>query len=256
MLYRTEDERLAGLATWVRRGLELGEKVIYTEGPHRPEDSLFAVLEARGVDVAAAVRDGNLAVLPVEEFYPPEGQRVVVERALAEGFAAVRISAEAGVALAVLSPDAVHGVELQIDELARTRPVHAMCQYAQATTTGARLEDSVALHEAGVCQSTFAARQDLDGLALRGEIDSTNTDVFAAVLTVGVRTASRVLWLDLAEVIYLDAGSCWRLEDATRSFRTAGGHVLLVAPQPPVERTLRLMEVDELPGVHIVGREQ
>jgi hypothetical protein len=110
LLHRTEGERLAGLTAWVRRGLELGEKIIYTELPLMPEDALVPVLEAWGIDVAAAVRDGQLVVLPPEEFYPPAGQRVVVERALAEGFPSVRISAEVRAALSVLSPSAVHGV--------------------------------------------------------------------------------------------------------------------------------------------------
>jgi anti-anti-sigma factor len=256
LLHRTEDERLDGLTAWVRRGLELGEKVIYTEAPSRFDDSLFAVLRARGVDVAAAVCDGNLAVLPVEEFYPRDGQRVVVDRALAEGVASVRISAEARAALTILTPDAVRGVEEEINELVHTQPVNAMCQYEQATTTGAWLDDAVALHLTGVRQSTFATSQDLDGLALHGEIDTTNTDVFAAVLTAATCKASRVLWLDLADVTYLDAGACGRLDDATRTFRAAQGRVLLVAPQPAMERTLRMLDVDALPGVHLLAGER
>jgi hypothetical protein len=63
LLHRTEGERLAGLTAWVRRGMELGEKIIYTELPLMPEDALAPVLEARGVDVAAAVRDGQLKII-------------------------------------------------------------------------------------------------------------------------------------------------------------------------------------------------
>jgi anti-anti-sigma factor len=220
---------------------------------HRSEDGLFALLTERGVDVADAVCNGSLVVLPVEEFYPPEGQRVVVERALAEGFASVRISAEARAALSILSPGAVHGVERQISELVRTGSVHAMCQYEQATTSGTWLDDAVAQHLTGVHQSTFSTSSDLDGLALQGEVDATNTDVFASVVTAAGSTAPHVLWLDLAELTYLDAGSCWRLDDATRAFRAAGGHVLLVAPRPQVQRTLQMLEVDELPGMHVLG---
>jgi hypothetical protein len=55
------------------------------------------------------------------------------------------------------------------------------------------------------------------------------------------------------ELSYLDAGSCRRIDDATRAFRAVGGHVLLVAPQPPVEHTLRIMEVGALPGMHLLG---
>ena len=102
-------------------------------------------------------------------------------------------------------------------------------------------------------QSTFSSSQGLDGLALHGEVDATNTDVFTAVLSAASRHRSRVLWVDLGGVSYVDAGSCWRLDDATRGYRSSGGHVVLVAPQPPVELTMRMLEVDELLGMHLVG---
>src|SRR4051795_6211957 len=273
-LHRTEDEQLAGLTDWVRRGLDLGEKVICPEMPRRPADSLLVVLEAGGVDVAAAVREGRLSVLPVEVFYDAEGLAAVVDRALAEGFVGVRMAAEQRAALTVLSPAAHRVVEQQMDELVRTRPVHTLCQYAEAGTTGSRLADVVAVHRSGVFQASFATTRDLDGLALHGEIDGTNTDVFEAVLAAAGRRAARglwvnpgegappgaravrVLWLNLAEVAHLDAGGCWRLDDATRTFRIAGGHVLLIAPQPPVELIMQLMEVDELPGMHVLAGER
>jgi anti-anti-sigma regulatory factor len=252
-LHRTENEQLAGLTDWVRRGLDAGGKVICTEMPRRPADSLLAVLEASGVDGSAAVRDGRLAVLPVEVFYAVEGLATVAERALAEGFTGVWMSAERRAALTVLSPATHLVVEQQMDALVQTRPVHTLCQYAQPGMPGAQLADVVAVHRSGVCQATFASTRDLDGLALHGDIDDSNSDVFEAVLAAAPRSVDRVLWLDLAEVSHLDAGGCWRLEDATRAFRIAGGHVLLIAPQPPVELMMQLMEVDELPGVHVLA---
>ncbi|MGY1730412.1 MEDS domain-containing protein [Geodermatophilus sp. SYSU D01045] len=252
-LHRSEDEQLTGLTAWVRRGLDLGEKVVCTGSPRRPVDALVAALDGRGADATAAVRDGRLAVLTAEDFYGAESHATVVDRALAEGFAGVRMAADEPAWLSALDPAAHRVVEQQMDELVCTRPVHTLCQYPHAGTAGSRLEDVLAVHRSGVHEATFATTRDLDGLALHGEVDGTNADVFEAVLATASRGASRVLWLDLAEVTHLDAGSCWRLEDATLGFRLAGGHVLLVAPQPPVELMLQLMEVDELPGVHVVA---
>jgi anti-anti-sigma factor len=254
LLHATEADRLDGVAAWVRRGLALGEKVVLTDGSLDPA-CLFAVLEARAVDGVAAARDGRLAVLSLDEFYPPEGQHVVVDRALAEGFPAVRISAEVPAALTGASPQAHRGFELRMNEMMRTRPVAAMCQYPRSTTTGARLRQTVAVHLAGVRESVLATGGDERGLVLRGEVDVTNSDVFTAVLAGASTTSSRVLCLDLAEVTYIDAGSCWRLDDATRRFPSAGGQVLLVDPQESVERTMRLLELDELPGIRLVGGE-
>src|SRR3954470_23605223 len=114
-LHRTEDEQLAGLTDWVRRGLDLGEKVICTEMPRRPADSLSVVLEAGGVDVAAAVREGRLSVAPVGVVYAAEGHAAVVDRALAEGFAGVWMAGTEPAALTVLSRAALRVVEQQMD---------------------------------------------------------------------------------------------------------------------------------------------
>jgi len=253
LVHRSEEERRTGLSAWVRRGLERGDKVVYTEGRVAPAETLLAVLESRGVDGAAAVRDGSLAVLQPEEFFPAEGQRVVVERALAEGFASVRMAAETRAALSVLSPTAYWLVEQGMAELVRTMPVRLRELEADPEPRRPLQDDVVAVHLAGVRQATFTTDQDLDGLVLRGEIDLTNAEVFTAVLTAATRSPSRVLWLDLAEVTYVDAHGCRQLEDATQAFRAAGGHVLLVAPTPPVERILRLLECDELPGMHVLA---
>jgi hypothetical protein len=78
--------------------------------------------------VAAATAEGRLEVLPLAEFYPPEGQVTVIERAPAEGFARVRMSAEARAALTFVPEPAHAAFEAAMDELCRTRPVSAMCQ--------------------------------------------------------------------------------------------------------------------------------
>jgi anti-anti-sigma regulatory factor len=253
LLHGSEEQRRADVAAWVRRGLELGEKVLYTQVPDRPADSLVAVLEPRGVDAGAAVREGRLVVLPPADFFLPEGPGRAVERALAEGFPAVRMSAEAGAAQTVVSAAVRRWFEQGVDEQVRTRPVHALCQYAQATTTGQALDDVVAFHLLGVRQESFSTGWDGDGLVIRGEVDPTNTGVFAAALAAAARIAFRVLRLDLTGLDYLDAGSCWRLDDVTRRFRAAGGQVVLVGPPPAVERTMRLLDIDELPGVYLAG---
>lgn len=250
MLYDGERERRAGLAAWVRRGLELGEKVLCTEPPGEP---LLAVLEAGGVDVAAAVRDGRLGVLAVEQFSAPEGPRGVVERALAEGFPAVRLSGDVRTARTALSAADYRESERQMDELVRTRPVSVMCQYACSTTTGGELEDIVGVHLTGVHESTLTTGGNGDVLVVSGEIDAANADVFAALLAGAHHAVSRALYLDLTGVTYLDAGAGRRLTGATLQFRAAGGQVLLMGPPPPVERILRLLDLEALPGMQLVG---
>lgn len=66
-------------------------------------------------------------------------------------------------------------------------------------------------------------------------------------------TATRAVWLDLEAVEFVDAAACRTLTVATRRFRDRGGQVLLVGPQPAVEQTPRLLDLDELPGLEVVG---
>jgi anti-anti-sigma factor len=254
LLHDTEAERLAGLTAWVCRGLERDEKVIYAETPDLPPaQSFLGVLAGRGVDVAAATAEGRLAVLPLAEFYPPDGQVTVIERALAEGFGRVRMSAEARAALTFLPERAYTGFEATMDELCRTRPVSAMCQYDRRTTTGARLRQAVAIHLVGVRQGRLRTSPDGQGIALTGQIDVANADTLAATLQAATNTATRVVWLDLEALEFLDAAACRALTVATRRFRERGGQVLLVAPQPAVEQTLRLLDLDQLPGLDVIG---
>lgn len=156
LLHGSEAERLAGLTAWVRRGLECDEKVIYTETPNLPwAQSFLGILEERGIDVATATAGGRLAVLPLAEFYPPEGQVTVIDRAPAEGFRQVRMSAEARAALTFVPKSAYAGFEATMDVLCRTRPVSAMYQYERRTTRGARLREAVTVHLVGVRQATL-----------------------------------------------------------------------------------------------------
>ncbi len=256
LLHASESERLAGLTAWVRRGLDRDEKVVCTEAADiAPERSLLAVLADRGVDVTAATTDGRLQVLPLDDFYSPAGPRVIVDRALAEGFDGVRLTAEAAAALSVLSDDAYLNVERDAEQLCRTRPVSALCQYERCTTVGARLCEVVAVHS-DVRQSHLSVGADAHGTILAGQIDTANADMFAAALQAATSTADRVLWLDLGGVEFMDAAACGVLAAVTRGFRDVGGYVLLVTPQPSVERTLRLLDFDQLEGVEVIGVEQ
>ncbi|MGR6964056.1 MEDS domain-containing protein [Geodermatophilus sp. URMC 61] len=255
LLHESAAERQAGVAAWVQRGLDLGEKVLYAEGPDEGKGSLTAALEAHGVDAATAVADGRLALVPLAEFYPSDGQRLVVDRALAEGFPAVRMSVGALAAVTVLSPGHYLTVERRMDELVRSLPVSALCQYARSVTTGPALRGAVGVHVAGVREAYFATGAGELGLVLRGEADAGNAEVLEAAVTAFTDVPPRVLYLDLAELSFIDVAACRALAHGSWGFRACGGQVLLVAPPSPVERTLRLLELSDLPGFRLIGRD-
>jgi anti-anti-sigma factor len=257
LLHRSESDRLARLAAWVRRGLDQGEKVVCAEGCAEAGNSLLGHLRARGIDVDAAAAEGRLELLPLDVFYPPGGQDVVVDRALDEGFPALRMSAEADSARAVLTAEAYKDVESRIDRLCRTRPVSAMCRHSRRSTTGPHLRDVVAMHVAGVRDPAFSSGGDGSELVLRGEVDIANVDVLAATLGAALDAAMSsgrdVVRLDLAGVDFLGVSACRTIVDESAAFRVAGGRLVLAGSPPGVHRVLKLVGLHGVPGLELLA---
>jgi anti-anti-sigma factor len=254
LLYGSEAERLSALAAWARRGLENDEKVIYTEARETPpERSVVRLLQDDGIDVASATAEGRLVVRPVAEGFPPGGQAGMLERALAEGYRGLRLSAEASSILTVM-PQAAHiGVERDFDRLCRTYPLSAMCQYEQRVIAGDRLQDVTSSHLSGGIRQRALSTAQRDGhLVLAGEIDVSNNDILTCVLRAAAEQASQTLRLDMSRVEFIAAAGCRALDDGTLRFRRHGGQVLLIEPKPWVERILRLARVDRLERIELI----
>lgn len=260
LLHHSEPERSSQLAAWVRRGLENDEKVVYAEVDGRSEEgSLLAVLRGNGVDAVAAAAEGRLSVIPPPEFYHPAGgQLPVIERALAEGYRGLRIAAEASTALTYLTWPAYMAIEREIDEITRTHPLSAMCQYEQASTVNDHLSDVVASHLTGIREWLFSTGDGDGELILAGEIDVSNEELLACALRAATSRASaspapETFRLNLARVDFLSAGACRTIAEGTRQFRDGSGTVLLVGSQPPIASVLRLSGLAELDGIKLIG---
>jgi anti-anti-sigma factor len=262
LLHGSESERWSDLAAWVRRGLENDEKVIYAEaGGTRPERSVMRILRDKGIDADAAASEGRLTVTPLLESCPPQGPEwlaEMVDRALAEGYRGLRISAEASAALTVMPEDAHSEVERSVDRLCRTHRLSALCQYDQARTVGDLLQDAASSHACGsIRQGALHIAQHDDRLVLVGEIDLSNQEVLACAVRAAADRTSGALRLDLSQVDFLGAAGCHALHDGTIDFRAQGGRVQFIAPKPRIERVLRLagivrlehVELTVLPGI-------
>ncbi len=255
LLHRSESERLSSLEAWVRRGLQRHEKVIYGEDSARAEHPFVQVLQQRGVDVATAAAEGQLTVLGPEEFYPPGGKRQMIESALAEGFPAVRLSAESRTALSVMPPETHDGFEAQMNELCRAYPVSALCQYEQAATTGTRLRRVAAAHAEGIRTAQLTTDVSDGGLAIGGEIDMSNEALLVAALRTVTAAAEDGFRLDLSGVAFLGAAGCRAVLRGTEPYRRQGGRVVLAAARPPVEHLLRIVGIDQVPGIALAARD-
>lgn len=255
LLHACEDERLTGLTSWVSRGLNQGEKIFYAEDAVAPDDSVVAALRRRGVDLDRAVSDGRFTLMPVAGSSPAESPESVVRRALSEGFRAVRVSGEASAARTIHSAEDHARQEWIMEELCRTLPVSALCQYPLPLIEGALLDEVVSEHSTGVREGAFSTYRDGSGLALGGEIDLTNGDVFAATVRAAFRTEEAVVWLDFSRVRFIDVAACRTLARASKGFRNAGGQLRVVRPGRSMRWILRLLEIDRLPGFEVIGDE-
>jgi PAS domain-containing protein len=104
-LYNTEQEHRLLLTQYIRKGLEDKEKVIYVTDNHTPE-AVIGYLQGDGMEVEPYLRERQLVFLPVADVYIEEGVfhpdgiidflRAETQRALEQGFSALRVTGEMG----------------------------------------------------------------------------------------------------------------------------------------------------------------
>jgi anti-anti-sigma factor len=253
LLHRSEEERQSQVSSWVAHGLGRGEKVVYGQlefnDPHPP---IGAVLTAHGVDVDRALASGQLAVLPFDEFYHHEGQRRLVERALAEGYPRVRLSTETTAALAWLTDEAYAETEWALERLCSTGRASSLCQFA-ATDLELALGPVIAVHADGVRETRLSTRPDQQGIGVAGEVDHDNYRLLEVALQVATEAELGTFSVDLSGISFLDVGGCRALVLGTEDFRHRGGRLVLKRPRPRVWRTLQILGVDRLERLVILA---
>ncbi len=257
LVHGSEQQRRAGVAAWVRRGLELGAKILYIEPADVPsERSLIGVLQDHEIPADEAVQRGQLRVFTADDTaYSPAWQASAVEEALAEGYPTVRWSAEAETAWGVMSPSAHADVEWATDELCRTRPVSILCQYP-AGLSQATLQTVCAMHGDGVRESLLDISPIPGGIALAGEVDVSNERILrSALMAAGATTeiGRGCFVIDLSCLDFLDAAGARAFLTSTAAHRVSGGRVLLRAARPVVDRVLRLLDVHRAAGLVLEG---
>ena len=140
-LYKTEEEHRAILTPFLRRGLERGEKVLVILD-ERPVEAILDYLRADGLDPRPYLDRGQLVFLTSDETYLRDGtfdpDRMIAslkeetDRALAEGYTALRVTGEMTWALRGL-PGCERLVEYEV-KLRKFFPGSrclAICQYDQ-----------------------------------------------------------------------------------------------------------------------------
>jgi anti-anti-sigma factor len=256
LVHSSEQQRRAAVVPWVRRGLDLGAKILYIEPVDGPaERSLMDVLRTSDLDVGEAVGRGQLQVLPARgEAYDTTLRARCGADALAEGYPMVRCSGEASTAWSVMSSTAHANLEWATDELCRTRPLSILCQYS-ADLAPESLRTACAMHGGGVRESSLSAWPMPGGIALAGEVDVCNAALLRSCLmaAVSVEPGGGRFVVDLSWLTFLDVSGVRALLTGTSAHRLNGGSVVLRAAQPPVDRILDLLEIEREQGCMLQG---
>jgi anti-anti-sigma factor len=249
LLHHHETHRQARVVSWVREGLALGEKILYSSVPG---DLLVSVLTRWGADVAPAHRDGQIAVFPSEEVFPGGRQAELVQRALDEGYPGVRLFARADAGLTETDLEEYRALDRLTDELCARLPVTALCQLDAGSASAATQATVIRDHSGVVEDAQMRLSRRGPRLLLRGKVDVSSVDLLRQALgsACQVQTGPTTV-LDLSELTFVDVSGCRALVIGTEEHRRADGRMTIADTSGHVHKVLSLLGVDRLPGIEI-----
>lgn len=159
-LYKTEAEHRAVLTSFLRQGLEQGEKVIYLFD-HRVPETIHIYLKDGGLDLDPYLRRGQLLFLSAPETFLSQGKfepealislwQREIKKSAAEGFKGLRVSEEMTWALQPLSGvDRLIEYESQMNDFCRVENFLCLCQYDRRRFKPTLLKDVWVTHESAI----------------------------------------------------------------------------------------------------------
>jgi len=138
-MYETDEEHQAVIVSFLRQGLERGDKVLYIADVHTPEQ-VMEYLRQDGLPPEPYLTCGQLVIRTADDTYcrgggfDPDAMVALVreetQRAVAEGYAAMRGTGEMTWALSPLRDSRpLLDYEVKLDEFLPQQPYLALCQY-------------------------------------------------------------------------------------------------------------------------------
>ncbi|GAA2486183.1 MEDS domain-containing protein [Winogradskya humida] len=263
--YATDAERRRLAAAYVRCGLRDHHRVVHlAAAPGR--DEALADLAAAGIDVAPALRRGDLQVLIATDAYLDDSGAFDAERthhqwteavrsARRDGYAGLRALGDLTWAAAgAPGADRIGWFERQLNRVFADGYGMAVCTYDRRVCSRTLLSDVARAHPCTVTADP-AGREPLlrmirnaTGLRLSGEADLSNRDSLATLLghlleDTGTRP---VVTIDLADLRFADASTC---ELIVHTGRNADGRLRTIGARPQVQRLLTLVGGALVPGL-------
>ena len=247
-LYKEESQRRGQVEAWVRRGLEVGAKILCIEPSAEPTARSVSGWLRHQPDALEAMTSGQIEVVAASDrAYDLSWQASVTERALRR-YPCVRWTGEALTAWSLMSQGRHAEIEWATDAVCTSQPVSVLCQYPARVSVGV-LRSASAAHSAGLREALLRATPLPDGgLAVAGELDRSNQDVMRSVLLAATTTERDRFLVDLSGLRFLDVGGARALVAGTDAYRRNGGHVRLQL-SPRVDRLVRLLGLDRQRGI-------
>ncbi len=159
-IYETDEEHRAILTPYMRQGLERNEKVVYIVDA-RTAETVEEYLRQDGLDTRPFLDKGQLVILSVAEAYMRDGRfdpelmisllRHETDRALSEGYAALRVTGEMSWALKGLpGSERLIEYESKLNNFFPGSSCIAVCQYDRRRFTPELLLQVLATHPIAV----------------------------------------------------------------------------------------------------------
>jgi anti-anti-sigma factor len=242
---------------WIADALAHGEKVFYKDQStaHRGES---VIDELVGVG-AAARASGQLEIIDARQCHADtrgEHQALfqlnmaLVQRARHEGYPGVAMAVnEAARHVIAPDPEQLLAHERDLDRLTTEPGVRALCCYDLRTEEPGLLAQLAGVHYHGVDDVYWASEEWIGKLVVRGEIDLSNVDRFAAVLQAA--TADSVRIIDLAGVKFLSVAGSAALARVAEVLRGGGEQLVLVNVPPVVMRLLSVVDFTRRTGAEV-----
>jgi signal transduction histidine kinase len=174
-LYESEDERRRTLVAFFREGLTRHERCQYI-GAAADQEAFALALEEEGVPAERALARGALVFATQAETYRRSGRfdpddslalmEEVTDRALADGFAGLRVTGEASGPLPDELWPLVMRYEALLNERLGRRPFVGLCRFHASDLSAERLQDVLRTHphalvRGEVCVNPFYERPEV-----------------------------------------------------------------------------------------------
>lgn len=262
--YGSDEQYRSLVSAFCAAGLDAGDRVLFLS-PRGRSDQALSRLATLIDDIDDTIGRGALEIGTVASTYLPDAEfsaddrisayRVAVDRAVAQGYAGLRVAADA---TELLKTSGWAQYELRADMLASSAPFTALCAYDRRVVVPEALRETEAAHALSipvvpeVDPSPFRVHGiEGGGVGISGEIDLTVIERLRDLLAFATQVALEPT-IDLSRLTFADAAATRVVALAAKDLAEQHGGAVLRTPPPLFCRIWELAGFAYLaPGVEV-----